>query len=99
MIVRRKIDLTNYVCEVANEVANAVNGALLSLNGSLGQDMAAKFIDNLVENFNASDWGNNGPRLIRRVLHKVCKTNQTSEMVKMKSCNGFRVVQDRKSVV
>ena len=89
MIVRRKIDLTNYVCD---EVANAVNGALLSLNGSLGQDMAAKFIDNLVENYNGSDWGNNGPRLITRVLHEVCKTNQTSEMVKMKSCNGFRVV-------
>ena len=89
MIVRRKIDSTNYVCD---EVANAVNGALLALNGTLGRDMARKFIDDLVENYNGTDWGMNGPRLITRVLRDVCKTNQTSEMVKMKNCGGFRVV-------
>jgi lactosylceramide 4-alpha-galactosyltransferase len=93
MIVRKKLDSipANFACD---ETDNNMNGAVLNLNGTVGRTMAEKFIKNLVQNFNGSDWGSNGPKLITRVLHEVCQTNSTSEMVKMKECGGFHVLQN-----
>lgn len=41
-------------------------------------------------NFDGSDWGNNGPGVITRVLKKICQTELPAEMTR-KRCHGFKV--------
>lgn len=42
------------------------------------------------ENFNANDWGNNGPGVITRVLKTICHVNKPPEMTP-ENCLGFKV--------
>lgn len=92
MIVKKPVDSvpSNYAC---NEIGNALNGAILNLEQSKnGHRLAEIFIKDLVDHFNGTDWGCNGPMLITRVLRKLCKTNETQMMIDMKSCENFHVL-------
>lgn len=40
--------------------------------------------------FDGSDWGNNGPGVITRVLHAVCRTEYPPLMTRSR-CDGFQV--------
>lgn len=42
------------------------------------------------ENFDGSDWGNNGPGVITRVLQKICHVDKPPQMTP-DQCLGFRV--------
>lgn len=42
-------------------------------------------------NFNGMEWGNNGPGVITRVLHKLCQTRDPRNMMADR-CRGFRVL-------
>lgn len=92
MIVRQKLDSipSNYAC---HEVAEGINGAILNLSDDEdGRQLAETFMINMIENFNGTVWGSNGPLLMTRVLQDLCKTNSTKEMIAMKSCEGFHVL-------
>lgn len=92
VIVRKKLDSVppNFACQ---DVANHVNGAILNFDNSReGRRLAEKFMKDLLQNFNGSDWGSNGPLLITRVLHKLCQADDTSAMVEKESCDGFHVL-------
>lgn len=45
-----------------------------------------------IENFQGDTWINNGPGVITRVLHEICKTTNPAEMTSDR-CDGFRVYQ------
>lgn len=91
MITRKKLDSVppNFVCD---DTSNGVNGAILNMNLNEGRKFAEKFMNSLIQNFNGTVWGSNGPILITELLFKICKTNETSKMVAMKNCDGFHVL-------
>ena len=92
MIVRKNLDSApeNFACD---DVANGVNGAILNFESSNnGRRLAEKFMNDLIRNFNGSDWGSNGPILITRVLQDLCATNETLKMVEKQNCQGFHVL-------
>lgn len=43
-----------------------------------------------MRSFNGSDWANNGPGVITRVLQTICKTKNTIEITRER-CSGFKV--------
>ena len=45
----------------------------------------------LRENFDGTDWGNNGPGVLTRVLKEICETSVVKNMNKSK-CYGFSVL-------
>lgn len=45
---------------------------------------------NLRENFDGTNWGNNGPGVITRVLKEICQTSTIDNMTKS-HCHGFTV--------
>jgi lactosylceramide 4-alpha-galactosyltransferase len=47
-------------------------------------------IRDLLINFNGNDWGNNGPGVITRILHKVCQTTVPDQMDRAR-CHSFKV--------
>lgn len=92
VIVQKRLDSVpaNYVCD---ETDNAVNGAVINIErGFKGRWLAKLFMDELIQNFNGTVWGSNGPLLITRVLHNLCKTNETQQMIEMGDCEGFHVL-------
>jgi lactosylceramide 4-alpha-galactosyltransferase len=91
MVVRQRFDslTSNFACP---ETKWHVNNAFMNFeNGENGRRLAEIFIEDLVKNYNATCFACNGPMMLTRVLHKVCKTNEISEMVAMKYCDGFHV--------
>lgn len=44
----------------------------------------------LTQNYNGQSWGNNGPHLVTKVLHKLCNTTLSSE-ISLEHCN-FQVL-------
>ncbi|KAL7047420.1 hypothetical protein ACKWTF_002895 [Chironomus riparius] len=89
MIVRKNLkDLpSNFICRDHG----FLNAAILKLQNQIGNKIGKLFIDDLIRNFNGSQWGWNGPLMLSRVLNDLC---QTSNVNKMKNCNGFHVLDD-----
>lgn len=95
VIVTKRLDSVpaNFVC---NDVGDVVNGAVINLDNSIvGRRISELLLDDLVKNFNGSDWGSNGPFLITRVLQQLCQTNKTQEMIAKTSCDGFHLLPSR----
>lgn len=42
-----------------------------------------------ITNFKGHDWGNNGPGVITRVLHQICRTKNPAHMTR-EQCGGFK---------
>lgn len=92
VIVKKNLDSlpSNSACDDTYET---VNGAVLNLDHSkIGRSWSEKFMTELLKSYNGSDWGNNGPLLITRVLRKSCGTNKTAEMIEKGDCEGFHVL-------
>lgn len=51
--------------------------------------MIVHIFSDFMNNFNGRDWGNNGPGVITRVLHQICKTKSTKHMTR-EQCGGFK---------
>lgn len=90
MIVRIELNQLphNYICRDHG----FLNGAILNLNKIKGREFAEIFMKDMVEYFNGTDWGSNGPIMLQRVLSKVCGTNDVNLM---SECEGFHVLPDR----
>lgn len=92
MIVRQRLDSvpSNFACD---DTDNTLNGAILNFSHDKnGRQLAERFMDDLIKNFNGAIWGSNGPLLVTRVLKTLCKTNITKEMSAKGSCDGFHVL-------
>lgn len=89
VIVRKNLkDLpSNFICRDHGYL----NAAIIKLQNHLGKKVGKLFIDDLIRNFNGSEWGWNGPLMLSRVLMNLC---QTSNVNKMKNCNGFHVLKE-----
>lgn len=95
VIVQKSLDLlpSNSACD---DTCETVNGAVLNLDpNEVGRKWSEKFLNEMLKTFNGSDWGNNGPLLITRVLIESCKTNKSSEMIKQGDCEGFHVLPNK----
>lgn len=55
-----------------------------------GHAMAEQCLLEFRRTFDGSDWGNNGPGVITRVLHEVCSTTYPALMTRSR-CKGFEV--------
>jgi len=89
MIVRKNLkDLPrNFICRDHG----FLNAAIIKLHDKLGKNVGKLFVDDLIRNFNGSEWGWNGPYMLSRVLQDLC---QTSNVNKMHNCNGFHVLDE-----
>lgn len=90
MIVKLELDQLphNYICRDHG----FLNGAILNLDKGKGNEFAEIFMQDMVENFNGTDWGSNGPFMFQRVLSKICGTDNVHEM---KICDGFHILPDK----
>lgn len=57
-----------------------------------GHEIAEKCLRDFLLNFDGSDWGNNGPGVITRVMNDVCKTANIELMMDAKRCMGFHIM-------
>lgn len=65
---------------------------IINLEGETGHDIADLCVKDLLKNFNGEDWGNNGPGVMTRVLHKICHTKNVMKMISENACKNFRVL-------
>ncbi|CAD7012810.1 unnamed protein product [Ceratitis capitata] len=57
-----------------------------------GHEIAEKCLRDFLINYDGSDWGNNGPGVITRVMNDVCKTANIELMMDTKRCMGFNIM-------
>lgn len=75
----------------AAETPIDVNGAVISFDdGNIGNSIASMAMQDMMDNYNGWLWGKQGPKLITRVLNKICDTEFVNEMTR-EQCNGFAV--------
>jgi lactosylceramide 4-alpha-galactosyltransferase len=92
MIVRKKIDSvqSNFACAESEEY---MNGAIINFDLKIGKKLIEIFIEDLIANFSGTEYSQNGPFLVTRVLKKLCNTKIISGM---KECQGFHVLPKEK---
>ncbi|CAO1335167.1 unnamed protein product [Diamesa hyperborea] len=82
----------NYAGE---ESVDFVGSALINLEQQgIGHVIADMCVKELVEHFDGEQWSNNGPGLLTRILKRVCKTDNISEMFGDR-CLGFQVLPQK----
>lgn len=89
MLDSLKNQIPNYA---GAESKNFVAVGIINLEGETGHEIAEMCVDDLLENFNGNDWGNNGPGVLTRTLHKICKTKNIMKMISENVCRNFRVL-------
>ncbi|KNC33417.1 hypothetical protein FF38_09861 [Lucilia cuprina] len=60
-------------------------------SNGFGHEIAYQCLQNFQQTFDGSNWGNNGPGVITRVIKKICNTNNIELMMDTKRCMGFKV--------
>ncbi|KAH8294639.1 hypothetical protein KR018_000710 [Drosophila ironensis] len=67
-------------------------GVMKMDNNGVGHRIAASCLQDLQTNYNANDWGSNGPGVITRIAKKHCNTTSIQSMIhKPSRCKGFKV--------
>lgn len=56
-----------------------------------GHEVAYQCLQNFQQTFDGSNWGNNGPGVITRVMQNICGTKNIQLMMDTKRCMGFNV--------
>lgn len=56
-----------------------------------GHEIAYQCLQNFQQTFDGSNWGNNGPGVVTRVIKNVCGTDNIELMMDIKRCMGFKV--------
>jgi lactosylceramide 4-alpha-galactosyltransferase len=87
----------NFACDDGE--GDIVSNAIIKMSGSGGGEgkrrkLAEMFMSYMSEHYTADEWGTNGPIVITSILSQICRTNSTSEMIKMGSCNGFHILPE-----
>lgn len=90
-IVRKNLDLTppNFACR---QSADEINGAILNFDLRHGRKISEMFINDLIQNFNGDFFVSNGPKVLTRVVKNLCQTSDIDQIVKMKSCQRFNIL-------
>lgn len=91
MIVRKQVALLgeNFAC-LENDNGLVAN-AFLNFDANDGKRLVEIFMRDQMKNYDAKAWAQNGPLMMTRVLHSLCHTNTTNEMISKKNCDGFHV--------
>lgn len=89
MIVRLELNQLppNYICKDHG----FLNGAIINLDTKRGRNFAEIFMKDMLENFNGTAWGTNGPEMLERVMSELCGTKVVREM---RDCDGFNLLPD-----
>lgn len=66
-------------------------GVMSFSHDGVGHRIAQACIEDFHSNFKGSNWGNNGPGVITRVMKQICNTSTISEMFSEKNCMGAKV--------
>ncbi|XP_005185262.1 lactosylceramide 4-alpha-galactosyltransferase [Musca domestica] len=67
-------------------------GVMNFAHDGFGHEIAEECLLDLQHNFDGSNWGNNGPGVITRVMKRICQTSNIEVMQdNTKRCMGFRV--------
>ncbi|XP_013100115.1 lactosylceramide 4-alpha-galactosyltransferase [Stomoxys calcitrans] len=66
-------------------------GVMNFAHDGFGHEIAEECLLDLQRNFDGSNWGNNGPGVITRVIKRVCQTTNIRVMQDTKRCMGFKV--------
>lgn len=91
MIVRKPLDSVppNFACRQSQL---EINGAILNFDLREGRQLAELFIEKFEKHFSAKYFVSNGPVLVTRVIKKLCKTDNLDEIIRMKTCKGFNIL-------
>jgi lactosylceramide 4-alpha-galactosyltransferase len=54
--------------------------------------LATECLNEIRDNFQGDDWGANGPGVITRVVQRLCRTKDTTEMSRQRCKDGFEVM-------
>lgn len=69
-------------------------GVMSLAHNGFGHEIAESCLREFQQNFDGSDWGNNGPGVITRVAQRICGTKDITLMLEnQKRCMGFRVFE------
>lgn len=74
------------------ESSNFVAVGIINLEDESGHAIADMCVKDLLHNFDGSDWGNNGPGVLTRTLHKICGTKKVMDMISKNVCKNFHVL-------
>lgn len=67
-------------------------GVMSLSHTGFGHEIAESCLRDFQQNFDGSDWGNNGPGVITRVVQRICGTQDIALMIDdRKRCMGFKV--------
>ena len=80
----------NFACDDGE--GDIVANEIMRLDTRKGRSLAEMFMKYMIENYDADEWGTNGPIVITKVLSEICKTESIMEMVDMENCDGFHVL-------
>lgn len=92
VVMLKSLDDQNPKNYAGAESKNFVAVGIINLEGETGHSIADMCVKDLLQNFDGSDWGNNGPGVITRTLKKICGTSKVMEMIELDVCKDFRVL-------
>jgi lactosylceramide 4-alpha-galactosyltransferase len=86
-------DLNRQIPNYAGAESNKfVAVGIINFEGETGHEIADLCVRDLQKNFDGGDWGNNGPGVLTRTLHKICGTRDVMKMITNNVCKNFRVL-------
>ncbi|XP_070502772.1 lactosylceramide 4-alpha-galactosyltransferase-like [Chironomus tepperi] len=80
----------NFACDDGE--GDIVANGIMRFDRHKGRNLTEMFIKYMIDNYNADEWGTNGPIVITKILRDICKTESIKEMVLMENCDGFHVL-------
>lgn len=75
----------------AESFTHLAAGVMNFASDGFGHEIAAQCLQDFQRNFDGSNWGNNGPGVITRVMQHICETENIEVMMDTKRCLGFKV--------
>lgn len=66
-------------------------GVMNFAHQGFGHEISEECLLDLQRKFDGTNWGNNGPGVITRVMKRICQTGNIELMQDTKRCLGFRV--------
>lgn len=80
----------NFACDDGE--GDIVANGIIRCDSQKGRKFTEMFMKYMIENYEADEWGTNGPIVITKVINEICKTESIKEMIEMGNCDGFHVL-------
>lgn len=79
----------NFACY---EGKNAINGAILRFEGTLGKNFVEDMMNDLKRNFDPDEFGTNGPSIVTKLFQRRCDEYSIDDILKMRNCGGLNLL-------